>query len=73
MKSIISPVVFLLGLASALVGRYISGRSRDKSKNLQDGTAMPMGEFQENLHLRKSVPLTYLFSAGFETNADLKI
>ncbi len=34
---------------------------------------MPMGELQENLHLRKSVSLTYSLSVGFEMNADLKI
>jgi hypothetical protein len=35
------------------------GSPGSQGKNLPNGTAMPVGEFQKNLRLRKSVPLIF--------------
>ena len=51
----LAATVVALGLVAAPT---IAAAQSAPGQDLPDGTAMPLGEFQEGLHLREGLPLT---------------
>ena len=49
--------IFVIGASPASGGGDGGGPGR-QGKDLPDGTAMPLGKFQEDMHVRQSMPLT---------------